>query len=106
MVSSDSLQHRSGNVGDRRPTLTFPRSAASPANYRAGVVRKRELSEYEAKRDFDATPEPPGYVAPRRTRSRSRGAPRFVVQEHHARSLHWDLRLERDGTLASWAVPK
>jgi bifunctional non-homologous end joining protein LigD len=60
------------------------------------------LVEYRAKRDAAKTPEPMG----RRSRSRRTTAPRFVIQEHHARSLHWDLRLERDGVLASWALPK
>ena len=61
---------------------------------------REELGEYERKRDFKATPEP----APRRRRGKG-GAPRFVVQEHSARRLHWDLRLEHDGVAASWAVP-
>jgi bifunctional non-homologous end joining protein LigD len=60
----------------------------------------RELKEYRRKRDFESTPEP----APERRR-RKQGAPRFVVQEHSARRLHWDLRLERDGVAASWAIP-
>src|SRR5947199_10216431 len=62
------------------------------------------LRPYREKRDAGRTPEPQTRPA-RRRRGRS-GAPRFVVQEHHARSLHWDLRLERDGVLVSWAVPK
>ena len=62
------------------------------------------LHTYRAKRDFDATPEPGGQ--PRRRGRTGSGPPRFVVQEHHATALHWDLRLERDGVLASWAVPK
>src|ERR1700704_1641081 len=61
----------------------------------------KKLAEYEAKRDFKKTPEPGAKVPRTETK-----APRFVVQEHHARRLHWDFRLERDGVLVSWAVPK
>jgi bifunctional non-homologous end joining protein LigD len=60
------------------------------------------LDRYRSKRDFSTTPEP----APEPPADDAGRTPRFVVQEHHARSLHWDLRLEHEGTLASWAVPK
>ncbi len=59
-----------------------------------------KLGEYERKRDFASTGEP----RPRRWR-KQKGAPRFVVQEHSARRLHWDLRLEHDGVAVSWAIP-
>jgi bifunctional non-homologous end joining protein LigD len=62
-----------------------------------------KLASYKRKRDFAKTPEP-GARGGRRKASRDQL--RFVVQEHHARSLHWDFRLERDGVLVSWAVPK
>ncbi|MEZ5408563.1 MAG: DNA polymerase ligase N-terminal domain-containing protein [Acidimicrobiales bacterium] len=61
------------------------------------------LAAYEAKRDFARTPEP----APRPARpSGAGGGGRFVVQRHRARRLHYDFRLEIDGVLVSWAVPK
>jgi bifunctional non-homologous end joining protein LigD len=59
------------------------------------------LEEYKAKRDFEATPEPAG-KRPRRGPDESR----FVIQQHSATRLHWDLRLERDGVLVSWALPR
>jgi bifunctional non-homologous end joining protein LigD len=66
----------------------------------ATAKSKSKLSEYRSKRDFGKTAEPEG------GEEASGQKLRFVVQEHHARSLHWDLRLERDGVLVSWAVPK
>jgi bifunctional non-homologous end joining protein LigD len=57
------------------------------------------LQDYERKRKRSATPEPFGG-------RRGKGKPIFVVQRHDARRLHYDFRLERDGALASWAVPK
>ena len=63
------------------------------------ALRTVALKEYRRKRDPKKTPEPFG--------SKKRGkAPIFVVQRHDARRLHYDFRLERDGALASWAVPK
>ncbi|MCW2998686.1 MAG: ligD [Solirubrobacterales bacterium] len=61
-----------------------------------------KLDQYAAKRDFAATPEPGGEDA---GASAADGATRFVVQEHSATRLHWDLRLERDGVLVSFALP-
>ncbi|MEV8220613.1 ATP-dependent DNA ligase [Microbacterium sp. NPDC077391] len=60
------------------------------------------LTSYLAKRDAEKTPEP----MPRTAYAGSGDAPRFVIQEHHASRLHYDLRIERDGVLVSWAVPK
>lgn len=66
-------------------------------------MNDERLGAYRAKRDFDRTSEPSGSA---RAAASEGAAPRFVVQRHRARRLHYDFRLEIDGVLVSWAVPK
>jgi bifunctional non-homologous end joining protein LigD len=63
-------------------------------------AEKDKLSEYTKKRHFEETPEP------KAVEEKKGDKLIFVIQEHHARRLHYDLRLEKDGVLKSWAVPK
>ena len=63
-----------------------------------------KLQAYRDKRDAARTPEP--VPADPATHGENPDGGAFVIQEHHARRLHWDVRLERDGVLVSWAVPK
>lgn len=62
-----------------------------------------KLHKYRSMRDAAKTPEPVPAEAPKAVEGDGNS---FVIQEHHARRLHWDFRLERDGVLVSWAVPK
>jgi DNA ligase D-like protein (predicted 3'-phosphoesterase) len=66
----------------------------------------RSLKEYERKRDFSKTREPSGKSKAKGKGKAKRRHPRFSFQKHSATSEHYDLRLEVDGVLASWAVPK
>jgi DNA ligase D-like protein (predicted 3'-phosphoesterase) len=64
------------------------------------MAKESTLSEYEKKRDFRSSPEPQGGT------SEKGDEPVFVIQKHDASNLHYDFRIEVDGVLKSWAVPK
>lgn len=83
---------------------TEPKPPAKKSKPRLKGAGDRSLKAYEAKRDFTQTEEP----APAKSKARRPAAsgPLFVIQKHQARNLHYDFRLEIDGVLKSWAVPK
>ena len=89
----------------RAPRFVRQRPDKNPEECGIDQLQRRnltmDLDEYQKKRDFNKTPEPGGKNGHEKTEH-----PRFVVQEHHASTLHFDLRFERDGVLESWAVPK
>src|SRR5215831_5562022 len=64
------------------------------------------LREYRQKRDFAKTPEPAGAAGKARRQGKAPARLGYVIQKHAARRLHYDFRLEMDGVLKSWAVPK
>lgn len=95
---SPASPRKSSRAGGRSGSKGSPDSADPE---RAGVDDKDPLAHYRAKRDPNRTPEP--FDSPEPAPG---AAPLFVIQEHHARRLHHDFRLERDGVLVSWALPK
>ncbi len=81
------------------PRFQGIRTDKQPLECTLDQIVQDSLEKYAEKRDFAVTPEPKGV--------QKEGAGKiFVVQEHHSRRLHFDFRLERDGVLKSWAVPK
>lgn len=84
----------------RSPKTGASVSKAKSSRARSAVTR---LATYRHKRDFTKTPEPEGGGVARRSR---KWTGMFVIHEHDATRLHYDLRLELDGVLRSWAVPK
>lgn len=86
-----------------RAPVALTSSVVAQNHCHNGLVADR-LEEYRRKRDPDRTPEPVPAAAPAGPGSDDLAT--FVIQQHHARRLHWDLRLERDGVLVSWALPR
>jgi bifunctional non-homologous end joining protein LigD len=98
MATAKHAKPRTGTKAKPKPTAKKAKSKAAPRGAKKTAPPK--LGEYRSKRDFSKTAEPAGGTAART------GTLRFVVQKHAARQVHFDLRLELDGVMKSWAVPK
>jgi bifunctional non-homologous end joining protein LigD len=99
LVGEIGYQAVTRDVRLRMPRFLGLREDKLPTECTLDQIVQGELAEYQSKRDFKVTTEPKGG-------GKKKAAKVFVVQEHHARRLHYDLRLEKDGVLKSWAVPK
>lgn len=80
---------------------SWPRNRKAPRD--ESTIRDKSLREYTAKRNLARTPEPPARAGKKIT---GKAVHRFVIQKHEASHLHYDFRLEMQGVLRSWAVPK
>jgi bifunctional non-homologous end joining protein LigD len=100
LVCEVGYQAVTRDVRLRMPRFLGLREDKLPSECTLDQIVQGELAEYQSKRDFKVTTEPKGGD------EKKKAAKVFVVQEHHARRLHYDLRLEKNGILKSWAVPK
>ncbi|HET7415469.1 MAG TPA: ATP-dependent DNA ligase [Arthrobacter sp.] len=98
---SNSVKDAEAAVQQGRRRANVP-EGEKPEEEKSEAARTYDrLTTYRNMRDPEKTPEPvPDEIA------RAEAGRTFVIQEHHARRLHWDFRLERDGVLVSWALPK
>ncbi|MFT3781960.1 MAG: non-homologous end-joining DNA ligase [Nibricoccus sp.] len=107
--SPDAALKRLKKVGDLfEPVLKLKQKLPAAFLEKTENKDKASLAAYRAKRNFSRTAEPSGSEKPSRAgkRGKSGGLPRFVIQKHAASHLHYDFRLEMEGALKSWAVPK
>jgi DNA ligase D-like protein (predicted 3'-phosphoesterase) len=100
VVCEVEYQNVTNDTRLRMPRFVRVRTDKRPSECTLDQIMSSQLHPYVSKRDFTVTPEPSG------SSTIGQGQHVFVVQEHHARRFHHDLRLEKNGVLKSWAVPK